>query len=133
MTMKRLPWQAGVLSFLALPLGCGSPSTYTITGTVTLDGQLVEQGEILFVPIEKDQAPDSGLITKGTYTVQVKAGPKQVEIRAVREVPEKRTPMGPVFLDYIPEEYNKHSHLTAEITAGGKKKWDFHLTTESKP
>jgi hypothetical protein len=104
MGMKRFAGQTGVLSILLWTLGCGpgGPKTYTITGTVTFDAHPVEKGEIVFVPLEKDQAPDAGMIQHGHYSVPVKAGHKRVEIRATREVPEKRNPMGPVFQAYIP-------------------------------
>ena len=72
------------------------------------------------------------MIQHGNYSVPVKAGHKRVEIRASREVPEKRNPMGPVFQSYIPDCYNDHSRLSAEISADGKKQWDFALESQSK-
>ena len=118
----------GMLGVL-MAAGCGSggPKIYTITGQVTLDGHPVEKGEIIFLPVDEDLAPDSGKIRNGTYTAQVKAGPKRVEIRAFRELPEQRTSMGPVFQQYIPECYHSPTCLTADITASGKKEWDFPL------
>jgi hypothetical protein len=130
--MQRSAWQTALIGFLALMLGCGSggPKTYTITGTVTFDGTRVENGEIIFVPLERDDAPDSGFIKNGTYKVQVKAGDKRVEIRASREVPETPNPMGPVYQPYIPDRYNEKSILTAAISADGKKQWDFALESQ---
>jgi hypothetical protein len=132
--MGRFPWQVVLINVILGLLGCdsGSPKTYTITGTVTFDGHRVEDGEIIFVPVEKEQAPDAGHIKNGTYTVEVKAGHKRVEVRAIREVPDKRTPMGPVHEQYLPECYNSKSRLTAEITADGTKRWDFNLERVAK-
>ena len=116
-----------------LTTGCGTgPKTYWVQGTVTFDGQPVETGEIIFVPLDKDLGPDAGPITNGTFAFAVKAGKKRVEIRASREVPGKRTSMGPVYEDYIPARYNSRSELPpVEVAPAGKNQWEFPLT--SKP
>jgi hypothetical protein len=110
----------------------GGPETYKISGAVTFDGQAIEKGEIIFVAVEKELGPDVGMIKNGKYEARVKAGKKRVEIRASREAIGKKNPMGPVYEDYIPACYNSRSTLTADIAAGGKKQWDFHLVSDAK-
>ncbi len=111
---------------LVLPLGCGS-GTCQVTGTVTFDGQPVPEGDIILNDVEGRLGPDYGKIADGRFAFQAKPGRKRVEIRASREVPEKRTEMGVYFEDYIPRRYNSETILSAEVTPGGKNQWDYKL------
>lgn len=123
------------LAGLALSLagcGAGGPKTYTVTGIVSFDGQPVEDGEILFIPAEKHFGPDAGKIVNGAFRFAAKAGVKRVEIRAARDVPGKRTPMGPVREDYIPAGYNSQSQLTATVDPVGKNHFEFPLLSKKK-
>jgi hypothetical protein len=127
--MTRRPWRAGWAGLLVLALGCGAgtPPTYKVTGTVTFDGQPVEDGEILFLPVEKELGPDAGRIRNGAYELRAKAGRKRVEIRAARPVPGQTNPMGPVYADYIPQQYNARSTLAADVQPDGPNRFDYKL------
>ena len=127
--MARRPGLLGCAGLLTLALGCGSggPPTYKVTGTVTCDGVPVEDGEILFIPVEKELGPDAGRIRNGGYEMRAKAGKKRVEIRASRPLPGKRNPMGPVYVDYIPEKYNARTTLGAEVRPDGPNRFDYQL------
>ncbi len=131
--MRRRQALCLLIGLVWLTAGCGSgPRTYWVEGTVTFDGRPVETGEIIFVPLDKDLGPDAGPITNGSFGFAVKAGQKRVEIRASREVPGKRTSMGPVYEDYIPPRYNSQSEIPpVKVVPGGKNQWAFSLT--SKP
>jgi hypothetical protein len=132
--MKRFICQLCFVGFLLLAQSCDAvgPKKFKVTGTVTFDGQPVDSGEIIFVPEEKELAPDSGKIKKGSFTAQVTAGKKRVQIRASRLVPGMSNPMGPVREDYIPARYNSQSELTAEVTPNGANHWNFPLKSDGK-
>ena len=122
---------AGLL--LAVP-GCGGSegNFHQVEGSVTWDGVPLPTGDIVFFPEEKEFGPDAGKIKDGKYNVKVREGKKRVEIRAVRPVPGKKGPMGEDAIeDYIPEEYNAKTTLTAEV-AKGKTHFDFPLTTKQE-
>lgn len=113
---------------LSLPLlaGCGGePPTYAVTGAVTYNGTAVAEGDITLVPEDRSLGSEGGKIKDGTYSVKARAGKKRVEIRAARVV--KQGPMGPVYEDYIPTEFNAQSKLTADVKSDGKNEFDFHL------
>jgi hypothetical protein len=112
-------------------LGCGSGNS-RVTGTVTFDGKPVSEGVILLNDIKGRLGPDSGSIEGGRFDFEAKPGRKRVEIRASREVPQKRTEMGAYFEDYIPRRYNSQSILIVEVTPGGKNRWDFQLERDRK-
>lgn len=73
-------------------LGCGGtdPNRSAIGGTVTLDGKPVEQGSIVFMPVDGTTgAAASGQIEGGRYQIAGKDGAavgwNRVEVRAVRK------------------------------------------------
>src|SRR4051812_19351908 len=66
---------------LATLIGCG-PSIGTVSGTVTVDGQLVASGVISFVPADSNGTPVTVDINSGKYSAQAVAGSKLVQISA---------------------------------------------------
>ena len=128
--MRRSLSGLGLATALLFAVGCTEhgPARYRVHGSVRFDGHPVENGEILFAPVEKAAAPDAGRIDQGTYDLLVKAGKKRVEIRASRPVVGgKPNPMGPVYHDYIPEKYNARSKLAADVRADGENHFDYEL------
>lgn len=123
----RLIGLAAIL-LLAGP-GCGQESKFhQVDGTVTWNGAAVADGEIIFIPEEKEFGADASKIKDGKYSLKAREGKKRVEIRATRPVPGKLGPMGePAIEDFIPEEYNDKSTLSADISKD-KKNFDFPLT-----
>jgi hypothetical protein len=113
-------------------LGCES-KTCKVTGTVTLDGQPVPDGEIIFNDVDGQIGPDSGKIKAGKFTMEARPGRKRVEVWAAREVPEKRTPMGPYYQEYIPPAYHgAQSTLSANVAPGTKNHFEYHLKSAGK-
>src|SRR5262245_31600177 len=101
--------------------GCGTKTNkLEVTGKVTFDDKDVPDGEIKFIPENKDLAAEGGKIKDGKYAVKVNSGKYRVEIRATREVPGKKDPMGtgPLIDEYIPERYNAKSDLSADVGEG---------------
>lgn len=114
-------------------MGCGhsGPVTHTVTGTVTFDGQPVEEGEIIFRAADGGSGSWETRIVAGSYRLEVTPGAKRVEITARRKIEG-----GPVaesgepaisYTAYIPEAYNEKSKLTASVTADGSNQFDFTL------
>jgi hypothetical protein len=129
-TVFSCRWLIGLtlLSALAVGLGCGGggPKEYRVTGTVTLDGQSVEQGEIIFFPSDMGK-PYASAIVSGKFECRVPAGEHRVEITATRESPTPASDGLPNYESYIPAEYNTASKLTASVVAGGENTFPFEL------
>jgi hypothetical protein len=131
--MSRQWWLAGLVLALASLFGCGGsgPRTYPVSGEVSFDGTPVAEGDILFIPADPAVAPEGGKITNGRYQLRAKPGWQRVEIRASRPLPGPPGPMGPVYADYIPEEFNSKSTLKAEVSPGGKNLFNFPLQSRA--
>lgn len=121
-----------LLLLAAAAAGCGrDDGMRPVTGSVTFDGQPVESGEIIFRAVDGVEAAAAGKIAGGRYSVRATPGLKRVEITAIRQVDAPPGPAGEPaigFESYIPEQYNRHSELTAEVTPRGRNTFDFDLT-----
>ena len=121
------------LLLVASILGCGAttgPERAIVSGSVTYDGQPVEDGMIRFVPAEGTKAPVSGAVIKaGRYTADsqggVPVGTHRIEILGNRPDP-KAAPVvdvpgveGPATIQYLPAKYNQTSQLTLTVKPGG--------------
>jgi hypothetical protein len=118
-----------VLLALLIFGGCGDngPTEYGVSGSVTLDGQPIEQGEIQFIPADKQGTLQACPIGNGKFECRVTEGQKRVEITATREAPTPAADGLPNFVSYIPAAYNAQSTLTAEVKAGGDNTFTFDL------
>jgi hypothetical protein len=128
--------RAGVLLFAAVLLAAGcsrGPRTYPVSGTVTLDGKPLDDGNIYFLPLDPNVSADAGKIEGGAFRFEAREGKVRVEIRASREVPGKRSPMGNIRKEeYIPARYNRESTLQAEVRPSGENVYTFELTSAKK-
>lgn len=111
----RRSWVFLSLSALVFAAGCGGASEYTVSGTVTLDGQPVEEGEIRFLPTDGQGTPFAGPIVNGKFESRASAGQNRVEINATRESATPAPDGLPNFESYIPAAYNSQSTLTVTI------------------
>lgn len=119
---------------LALLAGCGGGGPgATVEGSVTLDGQPLQEGAISFVPADGKTASAGGTITDGKYSVAVPPGPKRVEITASKVVGQRpayagdpNSPMIDITKSIVPPRYNSQSELTLEVQSGDNQK-DFAL------
>ncbi|MSR52244.1 MAG: hypothetical protein EXS09_03015 [Gemmataceae bacterium] len=126
----------GLVIGMALVLGaggCGGDSSAghnPISGEVRLDGQPLERGSILFVPIEgtKGQAA-GGVIENGRYQIGSDAGPAvgayRVEIRGVRKTGKRvQKPLAPPGeltdeeAEAVAARFNSASRETVDVKAG---------------
>jgi hypothetical protein len=109
--------------------GCGGNGGVQVTGTVTFDGQPVEEGAISFVGTGEKPLSQGAVIKGGKFDAILAPGPKRVEIRASR--PKKPDPRDPdsarMREDFIPAKFNSASRLTAEIVAGKENSLKFDL------
>ena len=121
-----------VLALLVLA-GCGDsgPAEYDVTGSVTLDGQPIEKGEILFLPANLQGTSQAGQIVNGKYECRVSEGSKRVEITATRESPTPAADGLPNYVSYIPAAYNSQSTLTAEVKPDGDNTFTFTLQSQA--
>ncbi|NLF73736.1 MAG: hypothetical protein GX575_32275 [Candidatus Anammoximicrobium sp.] len=114
--------------------GGGGPAEYSVTGTVTFDGQPVEKGEIRFLPAEPGGAAYAGAIVNGTFECKVTEGAKRVEISATREDPTPAPDGLPNYVSYIPAVYNTESTLKAEVKSSDGNTFTFDLKSQdAKP
>ena len=139
--MRRTRCGLMILACLALFFcGCGGggiPRT-AVSGSVSLDGQPLQDGNILFIPMEEGPSA-GGAIEGGRYQLDGEQGPSpgryRVEIRAYRDTGrterdeltgEAERLMTPI----IPPRYNRESELEIELAPGVQNEFDFALHSE---
>lgn len=130
--MSKVIRLLGLLAMVLL-LGCsgggGGGATTTVSGTVLLDGQPLEEGEIFFEEVDRSQSPSAAPIKNGSYTAQVPPGNKTVRISASK--PGKPDPVmgvGPPE-PLIAPEYNVNS--TLKVTISGSSQSDVNFEVKS--
>jgi len=130
---------ASLVLVLSAAFGCGGKDPHgrqALSGTVTFQGQPLDQGIIEFLPSD----PGSGfraraMIRDGKYELPreqgLPAGTYRVLITSA-EPDENEAPAGPPGLEMpplgrerIPAEYNRDSRTTIEVQADGNNKFDF--------
>lgn len=133
-------WIVAAIMLFAQASGCGGSGgldLHPVSGTVTLDGQPIEDGLITFHELPGDGRGFASAIRSGTYLVKTSAKRMKVSIKAYRDMPGKFVqaapdqPKEPVREQYVPTLYNDTSTLTAEVPAGGIRKLDFTLLTKT--
>ena len=123
-----------LLFLLFLPACGGDGDRAAVTGTVTLDGEPLEAGTIVFEPIEGTQSPAAGApITKGAFEIARAGGPMagtyRVKINAPRKTGKKIVAGSPAppgtlvdeVVEAVPARYNSASEERAEIRSGTNK------------
>lgn len=107
-------------------VGCSGktegPETVTVSGKVTLNGQPLPSGEIIFRDTQGKSRSDAGTIADGSYSFESTLGNKRVEITSIQVKPgtEGQTletgEAGGEMEQIIPEKYNGKSELTADVS-----------------
>jgi hypothetical protein len=128
-----------VLVAVALASGCGGsgPPRAAIHGRVTVAGQPLAGGRILFIPVAPNEGPAvSARIVGGEYQLSRKEGPaigaNRVEIEGDLnlgfalddEAAYAQRGGAPLPPDPIPLEFNRRSTLTVEVKAGEDNAYD---------
>jgi hypothetical protein len=130
---------------LCLTAGCGSADgldRQAISGMVTLDGQPLTNGAILFEPATRRSGTVVGAtIRQGTFSITRGDGPVPGSYRVrvyassgIQAPPSKRqtdrTPRPMV--ERLPAHYNTHSELGAEVVVRRVNRYRFDLTSSER-
>lgn len=116
----------------AVVCGCGSngPKKYPVSGTVTLNGQALSDGDIVFEPLDQQYGGDAGKIQGGEFALQAVEGKSRVLIRAAEFVPKRGNPNAePDSVSLVPPKYNDQTVLEAEVRKSGENRYVFELIT----
>lgn len=79
-------WKSRSIGLLVLvaalaTVGCSQgPPKFEITGNVTLDGQPITTGSVMFLPADGSREVSRGDVVDGRYTLECVAGEKIVQI-----------------------------------------------------
>jgi len=120
-----------VLLGCVLAAGCEkkAPPIAEVEGAVKYDNEPVAMGMIAFITPE-GQSSAGGAVINGKYRILPESGLRpgkyRVEIKWSKPTGEKKPDAGygqdpNVYVEAIPEKYNKESTLTAEVKAGPNK------------
>ena|SRR5438045_909386 len=121
-----------MLAMLALAIamvqaGCNQgPATGTVTGDVTLDGQAVKDGHVLFTPLDGNGQTGGGAIHDGKFKAEVPVGKMKVELHGNKVVGKRKaydTPESPWeddVAELLPPKYNFKSDLTLDVKKGSQ-------------
>jgi hypothetical protein len=141
--LARLLICFAALSALAVAMvctsGCGGDglSRGAVSGRVTIGGQPLSGGRVLFLPVAPNQGPTvSAAIVDGEYRLSAHQGPvagrNRVEVEADRDVgfaiddeaAFARRGGRPLPPNPIPPEFNRNSKLVCEIKTGEENQFD---------
>ena len=133
--MKAQAWCCSIAGLLLL-CGCAG-SDPSISGTVSLDGVPVAEGDIRFVPVEGTNGPDAGAVIRdGKYKVVegLAEGKYQVSIRGYQQSGRwEPDPLGgpPIkaIVQIVPKEYHGADSKVVKEIARGVNRLDFYLVT----
>jgi len=110
--------------------GCSEGGRYSVSGTVTLDGQSVSQGRLRFVDPDMKQDADVGKITDGAFSFRSTPGPRRVQIMVPRETGELSDRGAPLYEEAVAPEFSgDQSRLLVEVTTDGKNEYRFEATS----
>lgn len=122
---------------IAVMVGCGrGPARIGVSGTVTYQGANLADGWITFVPKDSSKgAQEAAHITEGKYDLPTANGLLPGEYKVAITATE---PSGKPAADaapgpprrgksLIPDDYNRNSKLSIEVSADGKRVFDFNL------
>jgi hypothetical protein len=128
--MRTMLSIALVAAYVLSLTGCGSsggPTTYSVTGSVSLGGSPIEEGSIVFDPADGRGGSAMGGIKNGQFTAKVPAGEKILRISAVRTTGELDQYGAVVSESYIPAKYDTESTIRKTVSADGPNKFDLEL------
>lgn len=121
--------------------GYEGPRRIAVSGSVSLDGEIIDHGIINLIPLVNDKRKASAVIENGIYRIPEARGPNSgkhmVEIHWLKPTGRKRLnqgdPGGPSMIDetieVIPAKYNTQTTIQVEITSD-QNKHDFQLTSQ---
>jgi hypothetical protein len=125
------------VGLMAVGIGCGSSEFIEVSGSVSVDGQPLKEGDISFVPLDKRFGGEGGKVSNGKFTMRARPGKNRIEIRANEVVPGKTVPSAagpdappePMIRSIVPPKYNEQSTLEEDVSAA-KRTFTFDLKTK---
>lgn len=133
--MVNLRWSCLLLAVSLLLGGCRNDNVVEIAGSVTLDGEPLEQGVIAFRPVDGDGPTAEAMIVAGKYRAALRPGAKRVEVQGFRQRGEEHalpddptSPLVPRLEPIVPPRYQADSTLTLHVEHTTQHA-DFALTT----
>ncbi len=139
---SRRLFLAMAVAALAAISGCGAKSDrFEVSGTVTLDGQPLDDAAIRLTSLGVDKASAGAVIQGGEFRIPqdkgLRAGDYQVEINAPdNEGPPVMSPGPgggiPTARERVPAEYNVNSEKTITVTADGDNHCVFDIVSSPK-
>lgn len=119
-SMTTFRWLAASMA-VVVAVGCG-PSTSTVSGTVTFNGEAVATGAISFFPTDGKGVPAGGLIKDGRYTVGgMMPGEKTVQLSAPFIAGTRKDDYGGetrIAVELMPPAWGRASQHTISVAAG---------------
>jgi hypothetical protein len=124
--MLRKSCWIGLLFCVVLVVACSQgPSTGTVSGAVTLDGQPLSKGHIDFTPLDGQGQTGGVMIENGKFSGPVPVAKMRVKIHATKPSGKKYkaydTPDSPWEEDVVealPAKYNEKSDITLDVKRG---------------
>ncbi len=125
-------WCFAVVGLVLLGSCSREPKLYPVSGSISLDGQPVSDGDILFLSADGARGPDPGQIKNGKYELKTTAGSKRVQISVSKIRPGGARGAGgePVPEEYIPARFNLESELTADVQKAAENVANFDLKSK---
>lgn len=103
----------------------------TVKGTVSLDGDSIPAGDIIFEPADGAGPAGAGQIREGSFDLQCPVGAKKVIISAARKTGKKGKDFGEDIMEsYIPAKYNTETELLENVSPETEN--EFHFALKSK-
>jgi hypothetical protein len=115
--------------------GCGGDGRVPVSGTVTVDGQLLEGGAVNFRPLDAAAANTSGTdIEHGRFEIPAARGlkPGKYRVSFLAFQPSGRMIQDPEFgpvAEQVRVRFKESDTLQATVEQRGENRFDFVLTT----
>lgn len=111
--------------------GCASDSRFpesSVTGVIQYNGKPLLDGTITFISQDRSTSSAQAEILNGNYSVRVPHGSKRVEIHSSKWTGKPYEEFGiKEMIQFLPENYNEKSTLTAQIGPQKKLQLNFEL------
>ena len=130
---------------MALPGCSGSSGRMEVSGTVTLEGSPVKEGQVIFIPLDQQGSESGSPITNGEYKVPQDRGllPGKYRVRITsgdgKTLANEELAAQPggntniVSFDRVPEDWSEKSTQEVEVKAGEQNKFDFRIRKARVP
>lgn len=144
--MSRILLPAILCLSLTVFSGCSNSSDplnrQAVSGTVTLDGEDLDEGAITFAPNSAtagNATATGAVITEGKFQIPKESGLAPGEYRVSITSPESHSDRtgddlmnnpGPPSRDRVAKKYNLNSELKASVQSGEPNKFDFDVTSK---